>query len=403
MTNCNFDKKITIFTFKYPPAIYGSGILAKFLKKELEGKFKLDIYSTQSLLIENHYNNLETKNKALRATNEESVIYLETIKNKKHLLYRGLRLIFKGLDKLFKFQLVELLEMGPLVFDKRYFSLFFSPKPSSIIILPLGNFFNLSVYLYSFIRRIPFSLIPCFHPGADDFELKFNWFLLKRAQKIFVLSNIEKKYFIKRGIEAKKIFLWFVKLNPENYQKKSRLPKLTLPKTHKAIIFLCLGRMDKYKRIGKIIKAFNKALKETENIFLIIAGQETTYSKKIISMLKNNLPKNKYFYLGRVSDSERNYLLSKSDVVVNLSQFESLSIVVLEAWAMKKMVVVSHNKVFKERVKNSKNGLICKNLSNDLYRKIIWLSQNREKIKNMGEAGYKSLSEEIETPIQDLI
>lgn len=110
-----------------------------------------------------------------------------------------------------------------------------------------------------------------------------------------------------------------------------------------------MGRIDTSKGCDKLLDWFKIYKKKYSNdLKLVLMGKEilkVPRDKNIIS-------------LGFVSENEKYAVLSKSIALVLPSHFESLSIVVLEAFALKKPVLVSgHSEVLKGHCLKSNAGL----------------------------------------------
>ena len=135
---------------------------------------------------------------------------------------------------------------------------------------------------------------------------------------------------------------------------KKRLP-LNGPNT-KTIVFI--GRVEKRKGAGWLIKAFAELVKEMPNSHLIVAGAGLWLNKLQQYVMTNDI-KNVTFP-GFVSDEEKIRLLGNADVACFPSPYgEGFGIVLLEAMAMGTPVIAGNNLGYATVLKNrGRLGLI---------------------------------------------
>lgn len=94
--------------------------------------------------------------------------------------------------------------------------------------------------------------------------------------------------------------------------------------------FLTACSLKKNKSVDLVIKAFNQAFSEKEDVSLIIAGdgKEMFYLKDLVSRLNEN---SRIEFFGRYSREQAKELFSKADAFVLTSQVETFGIVYIEA------------------------------------------------------------------------
>ncbi len=141
---------------------------------------------------------------------------------------------------------------------------------------------------------------------------------------------------------------------------------------------LYIGRLDENKGVPELIRFFIKFCDETgSEIQLVLMG------KSVIE-----IPDHKNInYLGFLDDSDKFNALSGSEILVIPSQYESLSMVTLEAWASGIPVVANgRTEVLKGQCQRSNAGLWYKNYKQ--FREVFNLLLNdADMIKEMGENG----------------
>ncbi len=155
--------------------------------------------------------------------------------------------------------------------------------------------------------------------------------------------------------------------------------------TENQVIFI--GRLVFYKNVEMLLGAFAKVIQKIPNSKLIIIGDgplKIFLEKKAESLkIKNNIK-----FTGNIPDSEKIDLLSKSRFLLNPSLVEGFGIVVLEAFACRKPVLVSDTKPLSDLVANSVDGFIVSSHDVDAWaEKIIQLLSNPKLCDTMGEKG----------------
>lgn len=153
---------------------------------------------------------------------------------------------------------------------------------------------------------------------------------------------------------------------------------------------LFLGRVEPGKGSIELFNYFLRYKKETNNnIQLVLAGKEVTAIP--------DHPDIKF--LGFVSVKEKFTLLKLCNFLINPSPFESLSLIVLEAWKMKKPVLVSAKcEVLKGQCSRANAGLWYENYQ-EFKVMINWLLTNKTKVIRMGKNGSQYVHSNYEWPI----
>lgn len=141
---------------------------------------------------------------------------------------------------------------------------------------------------------------------------------------------------------------------------------------------LYMGRIDPAKGCSELFEYFLQYKKNhKDDLQLVLMGNELI-----------PVPKNKdIISLGFVSEEEKYAVLKDAEMLVLPSHFESLSIVVLEAFAFKKPVLVSgHCAVLKGHCTKSNGGLYFYG-SEDFNECLSLLNSSKELRDAMGEKG----------------
>lgn len=182
---------------------------------------------------------------------------------------------------------------------------------------------------------------------------------------------------IKEGVDLKKFS------TKDNYKKKLNLPKEYL---------FYPAQFWKHKNhisLIEYVKKFN--MKNKKPLNLIFSGKKKSFFFEVINSIKK-IKSQRIRYIGEVSTNKliSTYLNSKYVVVPSLH--ESSSLVILEAIALKKTIIASNIKPFKEMSKVFKINIY--NLKNyRSFEKVILKLRNtrNDKLKKYSELNYKKL------------
>lgn len=142
--------------------------------------------------------------------------------------------------------------------------------------------------------------------------------------------------------------------------------------------FIYIGRLDRNKGVPELLNFYLRLLKE-ENIDLTLV----LMGKSVIDIPEH--PRIKF--LGFIQDEDKFDALTGAEFLVIPSQFESLSMVTLEAWAVGKPVVANgRTEVLQGQCRRSNAGLWYTNY--DEFKEVMLLLSENEQLKEiMGHNG----------------
>jgi len=225
--------------------------------------------------------------------------------------------------------------------------------------------------LASYFARVP--LIISFEHGIPHLRKKLKNFLVELishffSDKIIAVSQDTKKELMRyHGVKENKIKVVINGIDIEKFSKALPSDVREEYGLKDEFIFLSVGSLrSKQKNFDTLIRA----LALTEKGVLVIAGDgvEMPNLKKLANDLK---VQERVYFLGNRKDIPQ--LLKSADCFVLVSRYESLGIVVLEAMAAGKPIIVSNFGPSKEMIENERNGLFVpindiRALSNALKR-----------------------------------
>ena len=166
-----------------------------------------------------------------------------------------------------------------------------------------------------------------------------------------------------------------------------------------ALQFIFIGRLIHYKNVEVVIKAVSILQKKYPTITLLIVGSGPNKENLERLVAELNIHDN-IIFKGQLSEEEKNELISSSISIVFPSLLEGFGLVILEAFAFKKPILVSNVPPLSEIVEHGITGYVIsphdeKEWANSM-EKII---QNPEKTVMMGGAGRKVLDEKYNPKI----
>jgi glycosyltransferase involved in cell wall biosynthesis len=175
-------------------------------------------------------------------------------------------------------------------------------------------------------------------------------------------------------------------LDPEREMRPSRdaLDRLGVPDE----FVLYLGRVDRNKGCATLLEYFQDYLDAGGNTTLVLAGPST--------LTVPNYPRIRA--LGYVADDVRRALLSRARVLIVPSPYESLSIVLLEAWNHATPALVNaYCKVLQGQVRRASGGLYYRS-SREFQEALSWLLTNDAGRRELGAQGLAYVDREYRWP-----
>ncbi|MHA1439379.1 MAG: glycosyltransferase family 4 protein [Promethearchaeota archaeon] len=241
-----------------------------------------------------------------------------------------------------------------------------------------------------FLIRNPLTLKTYFFKNTDKIILSNN--LMKDLIKKIHHLNENQLAVVYRGIDANSSQ---VKESKKELRKKFNI-------NEDQFVLLSVGRHVPRKNFDLVIKAVyeTKKLKPSINLkyFLIGEGTETVYLKNLVKQL--NL-ENEVEFLGPCDATKRNEFYKLSDIflmpVIKKEQnIEGFGIVFIESNFYKVPVIGTKTGGIVEAIIDGVTGfLIDSDNLNQLVEKILFLYENEEIRKEMGEKGHKRVIKEF--------
>jgi glycosyltransferase involved in cell wall biosynthesis len=182
-------------------------------------------------------------------------------------------------------------------------------------------------------RRV--VITPYFHPGHPHYERASHYWLLRRCDAVFVLSEYERDHLVRHGVAAAKIVVTGCGLPEGSYApdglpefRRQLLQRYGLAETTALVLYV--GRKVEYKGIAVLIDAV-RALSSRHDVALLLAGPSLDWFEELYRALPA-ADKRRIIDLGVLSHQDKVNLLHLGHVLALPSQYESFGIVFLEAW-----------------------------------------------------------------------
>jgi len=217
-----------------------------------------------------------------------------------------------------------------------------------------------------FIPTIP-PKSSLYHRIIAEFTAAFTYVAVRKARKIFVLSNRMKwevkKLYGKDAIVLKGAFHYQIL----DYQLRQNI-KQKLGFTDKRIIFN-VNRLEVKKRVNLLIESFKQISKKFEDVVLIIGGSgpEEGELKKLVKQL--NL-EDKIKFMGHIREDELWDYYAICDVFV-YPDWADFAIAPFEALGLQRKVVWSTDMEIDEPLKTNKHIFTANPTVNDFEKAIV--------------------------------
>ena len=204
---------------------------------------------------------------------------------------------------------------------------------------------------------------------------------INKCDKLIVLSESWKHYFISIGIDQNKICVLNNIVSPPELKPIKRIDdKLQL---------LYMGEISKRKGAFDLLKAICKE-KEffKDKLLLRMGGNEV--DGDINKFIKDNGLEGFVSYEGWIAGEHKKECLNWEDVYILPSYNEGLPIAILEAMSYSHPVISTPVGGIPEVVENKRNGILVEpGNQEEIADAIKYYIENKDEIKTQGENGYK--------------
>jgi glycosyltransferase involved in cell wall biosynthesis len=396
MTDSLNKINIKIVTQNYFPALGGTSILMQELAERLSKYFPVEVltfpgYNTSL------YHDPNQPSLPIDPNEKVNGISVKRFKvvNKYHKFIR----VFSKV--LYKFKLpfwpnMKFLEYGPISPE---FKKYLRTLGENDVILASSYPLNFMHNLVKIKREVGFKLviIPAIHPiDTYFFSNPLIYSDMDEADLISVHTSYEKDYIETKGVKTKTIVpgigLDFDVINKLNI----RDIKQEIGISNDDALISYIGSHGPAKGINNLINAFDVLAQDHRNIYLIIGGATTDYTKVLKDQIESlsEEVKKRISMMNDIDEDTKFSILKSSDIFVSVSGYESFGITYIEAWSQKTPVVSTRNGSIPYVVDEFQNGLLINYQDEEeLAQALKELVDNKEYREKLGENGFQKLNE----------
>lgn len=209
------------------------------------------------------------------------------------------------------------------------------------------------------------------------FEPMYIWLL--RDRSVITVSKSTRNDLLKYGFKKENIRIISEGIELEPINNLKDITKFEKP------TILALGVIKAMKRTDHIIRAFEIAKHDINDLQLIVAGAvKGRYGKKVLKMIELSKYKNSIKYLGKVSKGVKIEIMQKVHLICVTSVKEGWGLIVTETNSQGTPAIVYDVDGLRDAVKNNETGLICKeNSPTNLADNIVTLLRDQEKYQSL--------------------
>jgi glycosyltransferase involved in cell wall biosynthesis len=251
-------------------------------------------------------------------------------------------------------------------------------------------------------RGVPFFLTPFLHLGdptnANDktkrqyTQRPLRW-LLRQADRIFVQTNLERNAVQECGVPAEKIVLQGLGVDPAECTRGDREGwRRVLGIGTDEVVIGHLANLSVEKGSVDLLHAALALRKEGLPLRVVLAGPAMTSFRAVWNDDSN---RGLIQSLGVVSDQQKRDFFAGIDLFCLPSRSDSFGLVLLEAWANRKPVVVFRAGGPSELVRHGVDGLVSDCHTEALIRSLREAIQSRTQRVQWGEAGAQRIDREF--------
>ena len=148
---------------------------------------------------------------------------------------------------------------------------------------------------------------------------------------------------------------------------------------------LYLGRINKMKNIGSLLKAYYKIMDSIEHKLVIIGNDKNAFYMELNSA-KCDFPDDRIIFLENITTTRKNFILTKASLFVFPSLYEGFGLPPIEAMAKGCPVIVSNNSSLTEVCGDAAIYIDPENVD-EIASKIIDVLNNGDLLEQMSQAG----------------
>lgn len=264
-------------------------------------------------------------------------------------------------------------------------------KHSEIIhLMNHWSILNVIVFIFAFLNNKPYVVCPAgslyIFGRSKILKIIFNHLIgrkiIQSADFSIACAKNELRYFYESEVPKNKIKVIPNGININDYQLNPNISPYTSFNIPKKPFILFVGRLNKIKGPDMLLAAYAR-IANSFNYNLVFAGRDEGILLDLKLFAKKNNLQERVFFVGHVSGKLKVSLFNKCKFVVISSHSEPLPIVLLEAGASKKPILITDKCGFNQ-IEKIKAGLIVKPNILSISKGMLSMAKRISKEKNMG-------------------
>jgi glycosyltransferase involved in cell wall biosynthesis len=224
--------------------------------------------------------------------------------------------------------------------------------------------FPLNHMRYPFLRpepQPPVVLVAGVHTNDDwGFERPYLLRLTRLAYATVAHTEHERDWLIARGAPPDRVRVIGHGIDPTEMRPRPGAFRAAHGIDPDGFLVCYVGQLGSHKGIDTLLRAFPALLERRSDAWLVVAGSRTTFADSLAELIAD-LPgraRERVRLLTDLDEQEKADVLGDSDVFASPSYAEAFGITTLEAWALRKPVVVGDAPSQRSIVEDGRNGLI---------------------------------------------
>jgi glycosyltransferase involved in cell wall biosynthesis len=215
--------------------------------------------------------------------------------------------------------------------------------------------------------------------------------IMRRATTLIALTDAERAAYRALGVDTHcEVIPNGIDIPAQRQDATTRLQQ-RFGLRSQAPVVLFLGRLHPTKGADVLLQAFFEAANRTDAILVMAGPDEWHLTAEWQQRIADHNLQDRILFTGMLTGSDKEDMLARADLFCLPSIGEGFSMAVLEALAYRTAVMLSHGCNFPEVIEAGA-GRVVEAESSQMAAALIDLLGDRERLKQMGEAGLRLVS-----------
>jgi glycosyltransferase involved in cell wall biosynthesis len=251
---------------------------------------------------------------------------------------------------------------------------------------------NAIVFLYAHWLNKPYVVCPAgqlrIYGRSKYLKKIFNKIIGRKivlnATAHIAISSDELPQFELMGVTSKQVTLIPNGINRKDYLDKNVGDFRNKYNIGKNPFILYMGRLNYFKGVDLLLKAFCELKTEIKHYHLVFAGPNEDMLDKLIEIARQNNMQNRVHFIDHISGATKSQAYHGCDLLVIPSRHDAMSIVVLEAGITATPVLLTNQCGFNE-LEKIQGGKVVGASVEGIVNGLLEFKNNPEKFKLMGQ------------------